>query len=138
MADTTAPSLSELMAELARDTETLIRKELELAQVEMSHKVAIASRQATIVATGSGIAYAGLLAVVGGLVLGVVRLGLEPWLAALGVGLPLLAFGGLMSLRGMSVLRRVDVLPRRTLRTLDRMTRWDHSTASGTNPRAVS
>jgi uncharacterized membrane protein YqjE len=92
-------SLGDLVQQLSQQTATLVRQEMRLAQVELQQK----GKRAGI---GAGMfGGAGLLTAygVGALVAAAVLLigtALEPWLAALIVGVALLATAGLLGLLG--------------------------------------
>jgi len=68
--------------------------------------------------------YAGFLAVVAALILGLVDLGLDWWLAALLVGLVLGGVGYAVVGRARSAIRRADVLPRQTMDNLREDQEW--------------
>jgi predicted lipid-binding transport protein (Tim44 family) len=76
-------SLGDLFTDLSQQTSTLIRQEMALARAEMSQKAAQVGRDAAYIGAGGALAYAATLSGVAAIVLGLVRLGLEPWLAAL-------------------------------------------------------
>lgn len=117
-------SLGDLFAELSRETGLLVRKELQLAQVEMGQKVSRVSRHAAIIGTGGVLAHAGALALVAALVLMLVLAGLPAWAAALGVGIALLAIGGLLVRSGLAAIRREDLAPSETIQTLREGAAW--------------
>jgi hypothetical protein len=56
-------TLGELFAELAQETTTLVRHEVNLAKVEMSEKASRAGKHVGFLAAGGAVAYAGLLAI---------------------------------------------------------------------------
>jgi len=61
--------LGKLFSDLASETGTLIRKEMELAKVEMTHKATLAGRDAAVVASGGAIAGLGAMALIAALIL---------------------------------------------------------------------
>ena len=79
-------SLGELFADLARESSTLLRQEVQLAKTELSQKVSGLSRDMASVAIGGLVAYAGLLAILAALIIGLATAGLPWWVAALLVG----------------------------------------------------
>src|SRR5262245_48950841 len=79
-------SFGELFSELTRDLGLLVRQEIQLAKVEMSQKAARAAKDLVAMGAGLALACAGALSVTAALVLGLVRLGVTPWVAALLVG----------------------------------------------------
>jgi hypothetical protein len=124
MPETKERPLGELFAELTRDTATLIRKELELAKLELMQKVSVASRHAAMLAVGGFIVYAGVLALVAALVMVLVAAGVNPALSALIVGAVVLAIGGVLVQRSLTALSRVSFVPDETIRTVKETTQW--------------
>lgn len=125
MADARAErSLGELFAELSTETTTLLRKEFQLAQVEIGQKVSRAGRHATLIGTGGVIAHAGALALVAALVLLLIGAGLPAWAAALIVAVVLVAVGGLLMRSGLAAMRAEDMMPRETIDTLKEGAAW--------------
>ena len=98
-------SLGELLAELSRETGTLVRKEVELATTEMSAKLKTAGTHAGVVAAGGALAHAGLLVIVAALVIGLAQLGVTPWLSALIVGVLTIGIGYMLVSKGLTAMR---------------------------------
>ena len=117
-------SLGELFSELSRETATLIRQEAALARSEVTLSLTRLGRHAALIAGGGALAYGGLLALVAALVLGLVRLGLPPWAAALVGGIATLAIGYLLIQRGLSELRRDQLTPAQTVETMKENAAW--------------
>jgi hypothetical protein len=117
-------SIGELLAELSRETSTLVRKELELARTEIGAKAQKAVVDAGMVAGGGALVHAGLLVLLAALVAGLAQLGIMPWLSALIVGVLTLVIGYVLVNRGISNLRRVEVAPRQTIETLKENATW--------------
>jgi hypothetical protein len=118
------PSLGELFADLARNTTTLVRQEVELAKTEMSQKAARVGKDVAFLAIGGAVLYAGFLALLAALIVGLGQLGLPWWLAALLVGLVVAAVGGFLIQQGLTALRREDLTPRQTIATLKEDAEW--------------
>jgi len=116
-------SLGELFAELAQDTSTLVRKEVQLAKTEMSQKASRVGKDVGFLAAGGAVAYAGLLALLAGVI---VLLGqvIPMWLAALLVGLVVAGVGYFLVRRGLDALKREDPAPRQTIETLKEDQQW--------------
>lgn len=110
-------SLGELFGDLAREVKTLVRQEVDLAKTEMSTKVSKIGKPAGMIAAGGALAYAGLLALVAGLVF-LFDLWMPLWVSAFLVGLLVAGAGGFMAKTGLDDLKRVDLVPRETLETL--------------------
>ena len=116
-------SLGELFSELARDTSTLIRHEVQLAKTEMSQKASRVGKDVGFLAAGGAVAYAGLLALLAGVI---VLLGqvIPMWLAAIVVGLVVAGVGYFLVRRGLDALKREDLAPRQTIETLKEDQQW--------------
>ena len=111
-------SLGELLADLTREMTTLVRQEITLARVEMSDKVANIGKQVGILAVGGAIAYAGVLAIIAGVIIVLNRAGLPLWASALIVGVVIAAAGGMLVKKGLDAIKGQDLVPRQTLETL--------------------
>jgi len=117
-------SLGELFGDLARDTGVLVRQEVGLATTEMTHKVSAAARDVAMLAAGALVAYAGFLAVLAAVIIGLAVAGLGWWQSALLVGVVVAAIGGLLVQRGLASLKHADLAPRETIETLKEDTQW--------------
>lgn len=115
-------SFRTLFTDLAQEITDLIRQELTLARVEMSEKVSKMGSGIGEVVAGALIAYAGFLAVVGALSIGLYLLIADwpgaAWLAPLIVGLVVMLAGYLTYLAGRSNVRARNLTPERTINTL--------------------
>ena len=117
-------SFGEMFADLSRDFKTLVHQELQLARIEMSQK-AVKMRKGLVLAVGGGLlAYGGFLAVIAGIVLGLVASGLPPWLAALVAGVVLGGLGYLLVYSGVASLRPQALTPHHTIDTLKEDAQW--------------
>lgn len=117
-------SLGDLFSDLARDTGTLVRQEVALAKAELTQKATEAGKDVGFLVAGGAIAYAGFLAIVAAIALGLARLGLPLWAAALLVGLVVAGVGGFLVQRGLSSLRQLTPVPERTVETLKEDVEW--------------
>jgi len=115
--------LGELFSELASETGTLIRKEVELAKTEMTAKASFAGRNAAAVAAGGAVAFMGAMALLAGLILALGML-IPLWASALLVGAIVAGIGGALVMKGLSSFKRIDPVPRETVRTLQEDKRW--------------
>ena len=111
-------SLGELFGDLARELTTLLRQEVALARTELGETATRVGRDLGLLAVGGAVAYAGFLALIAALIIGLGQLGVEWWLAALIVGLVVAGAGALVVRRGLTALRREELVPQRTLETL--------------------
>ena len=117
-------SLGELLAELMRETTTLVRQEVTLAKNEMTQKAAVVGRNVGALAVGGAVAYAGLLAIIAALILMLIHAGMPAWGAALLVGVVVAAVGGALVSKGLAALKRQDLVPRQTVETLKEDAQW--------------
>jgi ABC-type xylose transport system permease subunit len=117
-------SLGELFGELARDMGVLVRQEVQLATTEMTHKASRAAQDVGMIAVGGLVAYAGLLAILAAVIVGLAAAGFGWWQAALLVGAIVAVIGGLLVQRGIAALKHADLAPRQTMETIKEDTRW--------------
>jgi hypothetical protein len=116
-------SLGALFSELAQETGTLVRKEVELAKVEMTAKAKVAGRDAALVAGGGSIAMLGVMALLAALILALGTV-VPLWASALLVGLMVSITGGVLVALGIRAFKGLDTAPRQTLRALEEDKRW--------------
>ena len=117
-------SLGDLFSDLTRETSTLLRREVQLAKAELTQSATEAMRGIGVLAAGGAVAYAGLLFVLLAVVFGLITAGLEPWLAALIVGLVVVAIGAVLVLRARASLKPANLAPQKTVETLKDDTAW--------------
>ena len=117
-------SLGELFGDLARDMGVLVRQEVQLATTEMTHKVSRAAQEVGTIVVGGLVAYAGLLAILAAVIVGLAAAGFGWWQAALLVGVIVAVIGGLLVQRGLAALKHADLAPRKTMETLKEDTQW--------------
>jgi membrane protein len=91
--------LGELVQDLSRQTSTLIRQEMRLAQVELAEKGRHAGKGAGMFGGAGLIALYGVGALVAAAILGLATV-LEPWIAAAAIGAGLLLVAGVLALTG--------------------------------------
>lgn len=116
-------SLGSLFTELTRETATLFRQEVRLAKAELADKARQAGRGAAEMVVGGLVLFVALQALAAAAILAL-ALAVQPWLAAVIVGL-VLALGGILVLsRGLANVRSDSLAPRRTIDTLRDNTRW--------------
>jgi hypothetical protein len=116
-------SLGELFSELAQETSTLVRQEVALAKTEMSHKASRAGRHIGVLAAGGAVAYAGLLAILAGVIVLLDNV-MPLWASALLVGVVVAVVGYLLARRAIDALKREDFAPRETVQTLKEDQQW--------------
>src|SRR5512132_1107252 len=91
--------LGELVQDLSRQTSTLIRQEMRLAQAELTEKGRHAGKGAGMFGGAGAIALYGVGALIAAAILGLATV-LEPWIAAAAVGAGLLLIAGILALTG--------------------------------------
>jgi uncharacterized membrane protein len=116
-------SLGELFSELAQETSSLVRQEVTLAKTEVSQKASRAGKHIGTLAAGGAVAYAGLLAILAGVI--VLLDDVMPlWLSAILVGVVVALVGYFLVRRGLDALKREDLAPRQTMETLKEDQQW--------------
>lgn len=117
-------SLGELFSDLASETSTLVRQEVELAKTELSQKATRVGKDVGFLVAGGAVAYAGFLALVAALAIGLGQLGLPWWAATLLVGLVVGGIGAALVMKGLEALKRETVVPERTVASLKEDVEW--------------
>ncbi len=116
-------SIGDLFAELTKETTTLVRQEVQLAKTEMSQKAAEVSKDVGFLGAGGAVAYAGLLAIIAGIILALGEV-IPLWASALLVGLVIASVGYFLVRRGLKALKQVSPAPRQTMETLKEDKEW--------------
>lgn len=109
-----AESIADLIRNLATDLSTLLGKEIQLAKSEVGESVSEAKAALGAIATGAGIAMAGLVVLLLSAVYGLSNI-VDPWLAALIVGAAALLIGFAMVGAAKKKITESAVVPERTL-----------------------
>ncbi len=117
-------SIGELFGDLMQQTGMLVRQEVKLATTELSDKASRVGKEIGALAIGGAVAYAGFLALLAAIIIGLGQLGLPWWLAALLVGVVVLAIGGLMVQKGLTALKGQSMAPTQTIATLKEDQAW--------------
>src|SRR5215211_5623860 len=91
--------LGDLVQDLSRQTSTLIRQEMRLAQVELAEKGKHAGKGAGMFGGAGLVALYGVGALVAAAILGLATV-IEPWIAAAAIGAALLLIAGILALTG--------------------------------------
>jgi hypothetical protein len=76
-----------------------------------------------MIGAGGALAYAGLLALMAALIIGLGQV-IPMWLSALIVGLVVVGVGYMLIQRGLTALKNIDPTPRQTLETLQEDKEW--------------
>ncbi len=117
-------SLGELFSDLSQQTADLIRQEMRLAKAELSEKLSDVGRHAAMIAAAAVFGLAALMAFTAAIALGLIELGLAPWLATAitAAGMGLAAF--LLAQSGITALRKQGIAPVETMHSLKETTQW--------------
>lgn len=121
------PAIGELFRQLAQDSATLMRQEVNLAKAEMRENLKSAARDAVKIAIGGGIALVGALVLIAFLVIALGDALDEYWLGALIVGVLFVVVGGLLAKTSLNNLKNDDLTPERTIQTLKEDKQWAQS-----------
>jgi xanthine/uracil permease len=110
--------IGDLLGDLGRQVSTLVRREIDLARVELTSSIRQMGTAAGMTAIGGAVAYAGVLVLLLAAVLGLIAAGVEPWLAALIVAVVVLAIGAALVSVGMNRMKGTDLAPKQTVETV--------------------
>lgn len=113
-------SVGELVNRLSQQTSTLIRQELQLAQTELQEKGKRVGIGAGMFGGAGLVALYGVGALVAAAIIGIGTL-LDPWIAAVIVGVVLLAVAGILALLGRKQVERgTPPLPQQAIESAKR------------------
>ena len=108
--------IGELVQDLSRQTSTLIRQEMRLAQAELSEKGRHAGKGAGMFGGAGLVALYGVGGLIAAAIIGLATV-IEPWIAAAAVGIGLLLIAGILALTGKKELDEAG--PPKPEQTLD-------------------
>jgi len=110
--------LGNLFSDLTHEIGTLVRDELRLASLEVGDKASRAARDLGMLILGGAVLYGGFLAAIFTLIL-LLDLGLHAlWASALIVTIVVLALGYFLARGALDNLKKQDLTPRQTLRSI--------------------
>jgi hypothetical protein len=116
-------SLGQLIGDLAGETRTLVRQEIDLAKTEMTEKAAFVGKNAGAAATGGMVVLMGALPIIAGIVIALGhQIGYAT--AAFIVGVALVAIGAFMTLKALKALKSEPLAPVKTKTQLKETTQW--------------
>ena len=118
--------LGELFMELKNEVRTLIKQEMTLVRLEVSQKMSRAGKDAAALGIGGVLLYAGLLTLIGAIVLGIGAF-IPLWLSALLVSIVFIIIGALMVMKGIKDLKQMSVTPERSTETIKETAKWAKS-----------
>jgi len=110
--------IGDLLGDLGRQVSTLVRKEIDLARVEVTSSVGRMSRGAAMAGAGGALLYAGLLVLLLAIVLGLIQAGIDAWLAALIVAIVVVVLGGVVTSMGVKQMQATELAPKQTAETV--------------------
>lgn len=116
-------SIGELFADLSRDMSRLVRDEIVLARTEMTQKASRAGMDVAGMAAGALILYGGFLVLLATAVIALAY-AMPWWLAALIVGVVVVAVGGGLAWYYWNRLSSINPTPRQTVETLKEDKEW--------------
>jgi hypothetical protein len=114
------PSLGDLVMEITDDLTTLVRKEVDLAKVELQENLKEGAQAGGKVAAGGMVAYAGLLFILAAIAIALGDWWENYWLAAAVVGLVTAIVGGILLNGGINQLKEVSLVPHKAIASLER------------------
>jgi len=117
-------SLGELFADLARDTGTLVRQELRLAGTEVGQRASGVGKDIGLLLAGAAVGYAAFLTLIAAIIVGLVDIGLDWWLAALLMAIVLGVLASVAIARARAAISKADLLPRHTMGQLKEDQEW--------------
>jgi len=114
----TQPSVRDLVRDLAGQTATLVRQEVQLATLEVTGKAKLAAREVAVAAAGAALVYAGTLFVLAAIAALLAQV-MPIWVAVILVGLLAFIGGFALARHGLAALRRIDPAPRQAIAAVD-------------------
>jgi hypothetical protein len=109
--------LGDLVSDLTRSMQTLVKKEVELAKVEIKEQASRAGKGGAMMAAAGVTGFVALLLVSWAAAWGLAE-GIPTWLAFLAIGLLYGVIAALLALTGKKTLQSVNPVPRETVQTL--------------------
>ena len=111
-------SRTEIVGDLWHGTEQLLSQELNLLRAELDQRTRLARNDLIEFSAAGAVAYTGALTLVASVVLLLAKR-IDPWLAAMIVGLCALAIGYGMFRHSMKKLSERDMVPRKTVQSME-------------------
>lgn len=116
-------TVADLFSELTQETRLLLQQEVQLAKTELSEKLQKVQHGAISVSIGGALCYAGFLALLAAAIFGLSRV-VDPWLAALIVGVITVIVGLAFVASGRESLKAKNLSLPRTSATLQEDKKW--------------
>lgn len=131
------PGLGDLFRSLANDLGTLVRQEIDLAKMELTHTAKRLAIDSAWIGVGAATAAVGALCLVLALALGLGALLGSYWLGTLITGLFLVLLGAGFAFKGARDLRKQSLAPKQTTASLREDARWAQEEARELKHRLV-
>ena len=116
--------LGELFSDLGRQVSTLVRREMDLARVELGDRASRLGRDSAMAAAGGAILHGAVLVLLAAAVLGLMEAGVDGWLAALIVGVVVGVIGAVVLRSGVAAIQRDGAQPSRTVESMRDNIEW--------------
>lgn len=116
-------AIGELLGDLYRDAERMVRLEVEFAKTEVTQKATRVGKNAGFLVAGAIVAYTGVLAILAGII-ALLGLLIPVWISALIIGILVAGAGAFLAWKGLQTLRQESVAPQRTIDTLKEDQEW--------------
>jgi len=116
-------SLGELFSELAGETGTLVRQELSLAQAELTKKATSVGTNVGFLAAGGAVGYAGFLAILAGVIIGISHF-IPAWLAAILVGAIVSGTAYFLIMSAIEGIKKTGISPTETVESIKEDAKW--------------
>jgi hypothetical protein len=126
-------SLGDLFSELSKETSTLMRQEVTLAQVELTQKATIVGKQVGSLVVGGAVGYAAVLILLAALVIAFTQLissifgwttMTSAWVAAAIIGLVVGGVAFSLITSALATLKKTDLTPQQTIESLKEDAQW--------------
>ncbi len=116
-------SIRELFSSLAQSMSSMIRKEFELARVEMTAKARRSINHVTMIAIGAVVLFGGFLVLLFAAVYALAAV-MPAWAAALIVAVVVLSAGALTAMAGIKRLKQADLKPTQAISSIKESRIW--------------
>jgi len=117
-------SLGELISELSQQSADLVRQEVRLAKAELGENLSAAGRHAMMIGVALVFGLAAVMAVTAGIVLLLIDVGVQPWLAALITAAVMGLAAFVLAHSGISALGKKSIAPVETMHSLKETAQW--------------
>ena len=116
-------SLGDLFSELAGETGQLIRQEVALAQAELTTKATQVGKNVGFLAVGGAVAFAAMLAILAGVIMGLSYL-MPAWIAAILVGAVVGIAAFVLISSALAELKKTNIKPEETVESIKEDAQW--------------